>query len=133
MDSIEFNKSRNINIDIIKCLAVFFVISVHFFLKSNFYTTPIDCIRMYTMAVMRTFFMICVPLFILITGYLMNKKEFSLKHYIGIKKVIITYIIISLVTLLAKLLLVKYGILYPVDFQEYIRDILDFKLVGYAW
>lgn len=30
-------KKRNINIDLIKCIAVFSVISVHFFLNNGFY------------------------------------------------------------------------------------------------
>lgn len=30
-------KSRNINLDLIRCLAVFSVISVHFFLNTGFY------------------------------------------------------------------------------------------------
>lgn len=67
---------RNINIDFIKVCAVFFVISIHFFLNTGFYKTNISCPRMYIMVGMRTFFMMCVPLFILITGYLMNKKVF---------------------------------------------------------
>lgn len=30
-------KKRQINIDILKCVAVFFVVGVHFFLHTNYY------------------------------------------------------------------------------------------------
>ena len=127
-------EKRNINIDIIKVCAVFFVISVHFFLNNNFYTTEINCPRMYIMGIMRTFFMMCVPLFLLITGYLMNKKEFSLNFYkSGLKKIIYPYIIISIITLLAKLLLIKYGIFPAQKIGAYFTGFIDFNLVDYGW
>lgn len=69
------HKKRNINIDLIRCCAIFAVISVHFFRNNGFYTEPVIGWRMYLMVFMRTTFMICVPLFLLITGYLMNRKE----------------------------------------------------------
>lgn len=124
---------RNINIDIIKCLAVFFVISVHFFLNNNFYNTDINCTRMYIMGAMRKFFMICVPLFLLTTGFLMHKKEFSAKYYKSICNIIIPYIIISVFTLIAKIFLSKYGIFTLDTWNNYIIDFVNFHLVEYGW
>ena len=79
-------KERNINLDLIRTVAVISVISVHFFLNSGFYSLPLLGKTMYISTVFRTLFMICVPLFLLLTGYLMNKKELSKKYYGGIKK-----------------------------------------------
>lgn len=70
-------KVRNINVDIIKCIAVFLVVSVHFCLNNGFYEMTISCPRMYVMVCIRTFSMMCVPLFLLITGFLMNKKDIN--------------------------------------------------------
>lgn len=70
-------KKRNINLDIIRSIAVFSVLSVHFFLNNGFYTEIIKGKRMFVMFTMRTAFMICVPLFAILTGYLMNKKILS--------------------------------------------------------
>lgn len=129
-------EKRNINIDIIKVCAVFFVVAVHFFYNNNFYNTLINGNRMYIMGIMRTFFMICVPLFLLITGYLMNKKELSLNFYKGgIKRIILPYIIISFITLIFKLWFFKCGILPPprhiIDYC--FRGLIDFNLIEYAW
>lgn len=133
MSDVITKENRNINIDIIKCLAIFFVISVHFFLNNNFYNTTINCPRMYVMVAMRTFFMMCVPLFILITGYLMNKKEFSAKYYIGLSKIIFPYIILTIITLIAKIFLCKYGIFPKGSFLYYLKDFCRFNLIEYAW
>lgn len=50
-------RKRNINIDLIKCIAVFSVISVHFFLNSGFYSKIITD-KMYIAIIFRTLFMI---------------------------------------------------------------------------
>ena len=44
--------------------------------------------------------MICVPLFLLLTGYLMNKKILSKKYYLGIIRVIFVFFIAKLVYLI---------------------------------
>lgn len=78
-------KKRNINIDLIKSIAVFSVISVHFFLNVGLYEIIINSSNMYIAIFFRTLFMICVPLFIITTGYLMKDKTLSKKYYLGIK------------------------------------------------
>lgn len=90
---------RNLNLDIIRSFACFCVISVHFFYNNGFYSTNDIGSKMYIMTVMRTFFLICVPLFLCLTGYLMNQKQLCAKYYSGIRKTIILYILSSFVIL----------------------------------
>lgn len=68
-------KKRNVNLDLVKCIAVFSVISVHFFLNNGFYLVPVIGKKMYISVFFRTLFMICVPLFMVATGYLMKDKK----------------------------------------------------------
>ena len=35
-------KERNLNADLIRCVAVFSVVSVHFLKNNGFYSTPVD-------------------------------------------------------------------------------------------
>lgn len=77
---------RDITLDAIRVFAVFSVISVHYFLHSGFYNTPVMGTRMFIMITFRQFFMICVPLFMILTGYLMSQKVLNKKYYCGIKK-----------------------------------------------
>lgn len=87
---------RNINLDLIRCVAVFLVFSVHFFWNSGFYNVPVEGIKMYVMTVIRTISIDCVPLFIVITGYLMSKKTLTKRYYIGLIRILIIFFICTM-------------------------------------
>ena len=80
-------KKRDIQIDIIKVLAVFLVILVHVYLKNGFYDLDYHSKIMKISLLLRNFGMVCVPLFIMTTGYLLRDKEYSKKYFKGILKV----------------------------------------------
>ena len=88
---------RDPKLDIIRIFALICVVGVHFFLNSGFYDVPIVGKRMYVASVVRAFFITCVPLFLMLTGYLVNKKQLSKKYYKGIIKVLIIYAICSVI------------------------------------
>ena len=75
---------RDYRLDIIRIFSLFCVIAVHFFLNSGFYDEIVVEKRMYIMSIFRSFFIICVPMFIMLTGYLVNGKTLSKKYYKGI-------------------------------------------------
>lgn len=121
-------KERNINIDLIKCIAVFSVLSVHFFANAGFYDKIISGNNMYIAVVFRTLFMICVPLFMIATGYLMKNKTISKKYYLGISRVLTIYLLYSL-------MYSGYNILYlkePFSIRYIISNLFNFD-AGYAW
>lgn len=89
-------KSRNYSLDIIRIVAFCSVVGVHFFLNTDFYNTGIDTPLHLLMIIVRGFNLVCVPLFILLTGYLMNKKTLSKKYFLGIVKTLSIYILISI-------------------------------------
>ena len=70
-------KPRFAGIDIVKILACFLVVAVHFFRNSDFYSmtiTPgISILAIYG----RFFTFNCVPLFMITTGFLMKNKQLS--------------------------------------------------------
>ncbi len=121
--------SRNTALDIIRIVAVFTVISVHFFLKNGFYNEDVLGTNMYIMCLMRTFFGVCVPLFIILTGYLMSQKKLSAKYYLGIKKTLVIYLLASAVCMMFS---ARY---FSVDFtvKSALFEILEFKGASYSW
>lgn len=121
-------KKRNINIDLIKSIAVFLVISVHFFLNTKFYNMKVTEINMFIGIFFRTMFMICVPLFMITTGYLMKDKKLNKKYYIGIFRVLITYLLSS-ITILTYLKIYNNE---PFDINYILEKILTFSC-GYSW
>jgi surface polysaccharide O-acyltransferase-like enzyme len=122
-------KNRNGGIDLVKCTAIFFVISVHFFLNNGYYTEPIDGVEMYISTFLRWLFYICVPLFLLTTGYLMRKKELSKKYYHPLFKILIAYFIISIITIVVRI----YVLPDAITWSEGIKGIFSFKTNDYAW
>lgn len=121
-------KKRNINIDFVKCLAVFFVISVHFFLNNGFYDKIIEGRTMYVFIIMRSLFMICVPLFLVTTGYLMKNKKLEKEYYIKINKTLSIYIISTIMIIIYQIVYLKYHL----SLKTIIREILEFD-IGYCW
>lgn len=120
---------RNPAMDIIRILAFFFVVSIHFFLNNDFYLTPVKGERMFIMTIMRSCFIICVPLFITLSGYLLRKKQLEKSYYKRIGKIIITYF-------LASLLCIFYSIIFDnqqFTIKDIIEKILDFSAAPYSW
>lgn len=123
----EFWKKRDSSLDIIRIFAFMSVVSVHFFLNSEFYYAPVSGIRMYIMILVRTFFMICVPMFLILSGYLCNKKTPSKKYFYGIIKVLSTYVLAGLCCLVVKSQIEDLNIL------NWIIQIFNFTSAPYAW
>lgn len=123
-------KKRNLNADLIRCAAVYSVISVHFLLNAKFYGQPVVGFDMYFMCLMRACFMVCVPLFMILTGYLMWQKKLSKAYYKGIWKTVEIYVLASIACLLYK----KYVLGYTtVTFVSGLFDILEYDGANYAW
>lgn len=115
--------------DIIRILAFILVVSVHFFLNNGFYSQTVTGKRMFIMMLMRSFFIICVPLFITLSGYLLRRKKLEKSYYKRISKIIITYI-------LASLLCVFYSVVFlKQDFtiKSIILNVLNFSAAPYSW
>jgi len=122
-------KKRNINLDIIRDIAVFSVLSVHFFLNNGFYGEIVNGRRMFVMIIMRTAFMVCVPLFALLTGFLMNKKTLSKNYYSGLKKTYLTFLLASVCNLIFKYFYYSESL----GIRTAIIKILNFSAAGYSW
>ena len=122
-------KERKFELDLIRCFALFSVIAVHFFLNTGFYNEIIVGKSFYLMTLIRSFFMVCVPLFIILTGYLKNKKSLSKKYYLGIVKIIAIYLIVSIICLIFK----RVYLLEEISFKTAIKQILNFSAAPYSW
>lgn len=123
------SKKRNLNLDLTKCIAVFTVLSVHFFYNNGFYSIPVSTPRMYFMTGMRTFFMVCVPLFLLVTGALMNKKTLSAHYYRGVTHTLFIYLLSCIVCMSFNYF--YKGIAYTP--LQAILSIFNFSAAQYSW
>lgn len=121
--------NRDTSADIIRIIAVFLVICVHFFLMSGFYGQNIDGFEMYPLVTMRTLSGICVPLFMILTGYLMCGKKPNRDYYFKIGKTLFVYIGASI---MCALFMANFFD-KTVTLNKFVSGVLEFTMAPYAW
>ena len=165
-------EQRNSSLDVLRIVAVFTVLSVHFFLYNGFYSEPVTGMGpiegilnffstgdsnalhgplMFLAVMMRTFFGVCVPLFMILTGYLMSKKELKKGYYKGIRKTVIVFILASIACMVFKSvhtnlaaktafhslnfdgMFQAIGATGKYNFINYLFSIFDFTGANYSW
>lgn len=120
---------RNTSLDIIRIIAAFSVVSVHFLRNIDFYSAPVIGTDYFIMCIIRTLFSICVPLFLMLTGYLMCSKQLSRKYYGGIKKTLYIYIFCSIASVLFHIFYMN----EHYNLGRAVTKILRFEADEYAW
>ena len=127
--NLEKLKVRNPNMDILRIIAVLCVIGIHFFYHSGYYYTTNDNAVMYFATVLRTLCSVCVPLFMILSGFLLCNKTLKKGYYSGIRKTIIVYILVAIACMIYKSIVGSYT-LTPFTF---FTGILDFTGANYSW
>ena len=114
-------------IDIVRTLAVLCVICGHFFSVNTPYNqTAFEGASMYLQGYMKSVFCnLGVPFFLLLSGYLCCHKTLSSFYYRGLSRVLIPYVVISIITWLVLSDTRSVG--------QLVMGILGFKTIGYAW
>lgn len=122
-------KKREMGIDIIKCLAIFSVIGVHFILNTATNISMSNNIDIMLYLSYRQFFIVCVPLFILTTGYLSIKNELNVKYFKKIFSILGIYLFYSIITLIYRNTFIKESITLVAG----IKMVFSFEAIPYAW
>ena len=121
----QFSK-RNLNIDIIKALSLVLVIGVHFFLYTGYYSISYSITNAVFITI-RNLCMACVPLFIVVTGYLNRDKIWSKKYYLNIGRVYLMYALAMFI-----LTLVDNKYIVNIDlFKATLLNILKYEYYGW--
>lgn len=125
-------KDRKYGIDIIRIIAVILVLTVHFFLNTRYYSLENlggNSIRLQT--IIRNFCMICVPLFMTITGFLNKKTEYNKSFFKGLLNVLLVWFFYSIIEFFVLNIIDKRFIGF--DFINLIKYITSFNACGYSW
>ncbi len=123
------NKKISIGIDFIKAMSAFFVVCVHFFLHTGFYSQPQSTFSMVFFGYFRNIFFLCVPLFLITTGYLQRKKTVTKRFYKGLIPTLVTYLFISVICVFFKVFYLG----YEGDFLYWLYSLTNFSADNYAW
>lgn len=117
-------------IDLLKCIAILCIPVQHFFtLQTNFRKVEFDTLSLFLQSVTMELAFIGVPLFIAITGYLNKQTIPTFNYYKNSLKVLVPYILISILYLFYRNYFLNEGI----SFRHGIGMILRFNAIPYAW
>ena len=117
---------RNTALDLARITALLTVIGVHFFLNNGYYAVELTGAPILAITVVRCMCMTCVPLFLFLTGYLMNGKKLSAGYYKGLDKTLGVYVLASVVCYLMK----RFYLHIP---ELSLFSITDYTMCDYAW
>lgn len=122
-------KERDLNLDLIRGTAAFLVLSVHFFMYIGYYDATLEGERLFAYTIVRDAFMVCVPLFLLLSGCLQRKKRLCAGFYRGIVHTLLTYLLAGIV---CRCVHYAYTGL-PFDALDLLTHLLDYSAAPYAW
>jgi surface polysaccharide O-acyltransferase-like enzyme len=129
-DNLLQTSQRVTGYDIIRSMAIFFVIAGHFIaINTPFYTEEFKGISMCLKSAILPIFSTGVPLFLILTGFLNTHKNLSIQYYKGIRRVIESYLFFSIITIFFRALYLK----ETMPAYKWITGILDFTMIPYAW
>ncbi|MBR4041822.1 MAG: acyltransferase [Bacteroidaceae bacterium] len=121
---------RICGLDLIRVCAIFFVIAGHFLFVNTAYTeTPIQSISVFLQRMMMSVFYVSVPLFMMLTGYLNTNKTPTIKYYKGMLRVLVAYLVFSIVTILFRICYLG----EDRSIIQWVLSIFDYSAIKYAW
>ncbi len=110
-------------------MAILFVIAGHFFINTPAHDAIFKGLSMFLQGMGRTLFMVNVPLFLLLTGYLNLNKTVNRRYYMGMIAVMVSYLFISVVTILVR----EFYLHEHHTVIQWVLKITDFSAINYAW
>ena len=122
-------QERSPALDVIRCVACFTVVSVHFFNRVGFFSEPVNNRRMALMVGIRSASMICVPLFMILSGYLLCRKKPERSFYGKIWKTVVIYLLCGVACQIFRA--VNSGALPPL--RELLILFVNFEASPYGW
>lgn len=122
--------NRKYGLDIVRIIATILVIAVHFFKNTHYYDTSLNSMPMRVQSIVRNFFMICVPLFILLTGYLNNNKEYNKTFFKKLFNILIIWLFYSFLEYFTIQLINN---THTFNLKDLVFSITSFKANSYSW
>lgn len=119
---------RSYQADLIRLVACLAVIMSHFFILTDFHSTAFDGFAMWSQGVGASF-LVGSDLYMILTGFLCCYRSFSSNGYQGWRKVVFSYLIMSLLMIFIH----WYSLPTSVTIIKGLKGILSFTTIPYAW
>lgn len=120
---------RKIGLDLLRTFAILFVVGVHFFYHTEFYRVPVTGKNMMVQVALKWFFTMCVPLFIMLTGYLQTEKKPESKYFKKLIPILGVYLFYSILSIIMRITYLN----EDKSILSWIKAILIFDADKYSW
>ncbi|MDO5155646.1 MAG: acyltransferase [Eubacteriales bacterium] len=122
-------RNREFGADLVRVVATFFIIGVHFFLYSDFYSVSQEEILFVLAGFVRWITFACVPLFLVLTGYLKGKAKWTPQYYRSLVPILVTWLLMSVIGIAFSI-----GYLHVEHtFGEWLVELFEYRASKYAW
>lgn len=120
-------KRKRVDLDLIRCCAIIFVITVHGLSYAGFYELSKPSLLLLICHLIRCIVITCVPLFLILTGYLSSEKRYtySIDYFKKLIRLIAIYTLCALICSIPKFIRGEFG--------EFFVAFFEFKAAPYAW
>ena len=122
-------RERDFGLDCVRILAVCILFWLHFYLRNGFYYSEVTDFFGFVAVSFRSVFMCCIPLFLMLTGYLHCGKEWTASGYRSILPILVSYTLVSLIHLAYKIGLMN----VDKTAGEWVLEFISFKMADYSW
>lgn len=122
-------KERNLNLDLIRCVALLMVPCLHGFDHTGVYSSALNNIPGGIMMVGKMLITCAIPLYLLLSGYLCNRKALSARYYLGLIRILGIYLLCGVACLAFEQCS---GIAHRSP-AEMVSALVNFSCSDYAW
>ena len=122
-------KERNLNLDLIRCVALLMVPIMHSLDHTGLYDQQLYGAANQFMIAVKTLFTTCIPLYVMLSGFLNNRKALSARYYLGLIRILGVYLICGIACLAFEQCS---GIAHRSP-AEMVSALVNFSCSDYAW
>lgn len=122
-------KTREPGLDLLRCMALFFVVLFHSFLNNGYYAQPQTGIFMWLFGSLRWLSVSCIGIFLMLTGYLKCERTGFRSCWGGLPPVLLEYLAASALSIPIRHFC--FGDTQPLS--VWLTRLLSFRGVYYGW
>ena len=120
---------RDMGADCVRIAAFVLLLWLHFYLRNGFYFNTVENAGGFIAVMFQPVFLCCVPLFVMLTGYLRCGKGWTARGYRSLIPIICSYLIITLIHLAYKI----WWVGDDLSAKEWLQEFLRFHVANYGW
>lgn len=122
-------EKRQFGLDLLRCLALLFVVSFHSFLNNGYYSEPQTGVAMWLAGSFRWLSVSCIGIFLMLTGYLRSGSQEPRVCWRGLPGVLLGYLIACAITVPIR----HFVFGDTLSLSGWIRRLFGFSAVYYGW